>query len=113
MAAAAAALAASSELDVGGGGGGKIKRVQGAVRLEVRRSSESRLPSHPPPTQTSSAPCSGPRQECGLIRVQCLLKETSSALCNAPEPLLKQEREDHADPTSFGSHQFYAPLEPA
>lgn len=34
-AAAAAALAASSELDVGGGGGGKIKRVQGAVRLEV------------------------------------------------------------------------------
>ena len=34
-AAAAAALAASSELDVGGGGGGKIKRVQGAVRLEI------------------------------------------------------------------------------
>ena len=50
MAAAAAALAASSELDVGGGGGGKIKRVQGAVRLEVSQKIFRVSSSFPPPT---------------------------------------------------------------
>ena len=51
MAAAAAAVAASSELDVGGGGGGKIKRVQGAVRLEVSQKISFRVSSSfPPPT---------------------------------------------------------------
>lgn len=75
------------------------------------RVSSSRPPVSQPRHLRPLAP--QPRQECGLIRVQCLLKETSSALCNAPKPLLRQEREDHADPTSFGSHQFYAPLEPA
>lgn len=34
-AAVASALAVSSELGVGGDGGGKIKRVEGAVRLEA------------------------------------------------------------------------------
>lgn len=51
------------------------------------------------------------QEECGLIRGQCLLKETSSALCNVQGPLVRQEREDRAEPTSFSSHQFYAPLE--
>lgn len=50
-----------SELGGGGGGGGKVKRMEGAVRLEAgqRSPSESR-----PPT----APCSATAQERSLIR---------------------------------------------
>lgn len=54
-AAAAAALAASSELGVGGGGGGKIKRVEGAVRLEAGQEISFRVSSsHPPPSNPNT-----------------------------------------------------------
>lgn len=79
-----------------------------AVSLQAgpKTPSEARLP-------LAAEPGLGAAPGCALIRARCLRKETSSALCNAPKPLLRQEREDRADPTPCGSHPFYALLEPA
>lgn len=64
VAAVVAALAASSDLGVGGGGGGKIKRLEGAVRLEASLLPSLVLPpapSHPNTLSPRSAAVPGMR----------------------------------------------------